>query len=229
MFWSSLSHGLKILVQPSVALPTLLFLGVQVLFLSIIRWSTGLKETQDAASSGCLTQIVGVLCQALILGFLLLLLTPVLVGLDAKPQWTTVEPFAMLAARAGIVSALVIAALSFIPGIGGLLGGSPGLEILLGGGILFRLLSHPYLEARLGKKIPAASLYPNLWESLAYLALAFLLGRALMLATLRLRPPPGEPPNAFTRVWGPSLDCLIGIVVLYMYAQYVSLRLQQGY
>lgn len=228
MFLASLSHGLKILVHPSVAFATLLFLAAQVVYFALIRWSTGQKEMTDAFSAGCLTQIVGVLIQALILSLLLLWTLPVMLGLDANASWSAVEPFAMLAVRAGLVAALTIALLSFLPGLGTFLGGSPGLELLLGGGVLFRLLSHPYLEARLAKKIPAETLYPGFLECLAYLALAFLVGRLLMLATLRLRQAPGQAPNAFTRVWGPSLDSLVGIVFLYMYAQSVALRLHPG-
>ncbi len=228
MFLDSLSHGLKILVHPSVALASLLWMAAQVLYLRLIRWSTGQKEMGDAFSAGCLTQIVGVLFQALALGLLLLWILPVLLGLEPRASWTAVEGFAMLATRAGLVAALAIALLSFLPWLGHFLAGSPGLEVLIGGGILFRLLSHPYLEARLGRKIPAESLYPGLWESLGYLALAFVAGRLLMLATLKLRPAAGQPPNAFTRLWGPSLDTLVGIVVLYMYAQSVALRLYPG-
>jgi len=228
MFWNSLWHGLKIFVQPSVLIPTLLFLGVEVLFLAIIRWVTDQKESEDSASTGCLTQIIGVLCQALFLGFLLLLLTPVLLGQEARASWASVAPFALVAGRAGIAAALVITVLSFIPVFGRQLAGSPGLEILIGGGLLFRLLSHPYLEGKLGKKIPPAAIYPGVWACLGYLLLAFFAGRLLMLATFPLRSRPGEPLNAFSRVWGPSLDCLVGIVVLYMYAQFVSLHLQQG-
>ncbi len=228
MFLDSLSHGIKILVHPSIALATLLWMAAQVLYLRLIRWSTGQKEMDEAFSAGCLTQIVGVLFQALALGLLLLWTLPLLLGLEPRASWAAVEGFAMLATRAGLIAALAIALLSFLPWLGHLLAGSPGLEVLMGGGILFRLLSHPYLEARLGRKIPAESLYPGLWESLGYLALAFVVGRLLMLATLRLRAAPGQPSNAFTRLWGPSLDTLVGIVVLYMYAQSVALRLHPG-
>src|SRR5262249_11047327 len=120
---------------------------------------------------------------------------------------------------------LAVSLLSFLPGLRQLLSGSPGLEVLISGGILFRLLSHPYLENQLGKKLPAASLYPSVFECLGYLVLAFLLGRLLMLATLPFRSKPGDSPTRFDEVWGPSLDCLIGILVLAMYAQYTALAL----
>lgn len=228
MFLPSLSEGLKIFVHGPILIPTLIFLAAQVLFLSLIRWSTGQKEMEGAFSSGCLTQIVGVLFQALSLGLLLLWLLPVLLGVEAYPSWAAVEGFAMLAIRAGIVAALILSLLSFLPWVGTFMGGSPGLELLIGGAVLFRLLAHPYLEARLGHKIPGSAIFPGLWESLGYLLMAFLVGRLAMLATLQLRSKPGEPHNAFVRIWGPSLDCMIGIVVLYMYAQFVALRLHQG-
>ncbi|MCE9623936.1 MAG: hypothetical protein K8R69_00560, partial [Deltaproteobacteria bacterium] len=205
----------------------LIFFGLQALIFQTLRWSTGQEEMRDAASSGCLVQIVGVLLQALLLGFFILLLLPLLLGLQSTISWSSVEPYAMLAARAGIAAALAISVLSFIPGLRQLLAGSPGLEVLIGGGILFRLLSHPYLEKIRGAKIPASALYPNALLCLGYVLIAFLLGRALMLATLRLRPPPSGAPNRFTRLWGPSLDCLIGILVLAMYAGYTALALSQ--
>ena len=227
MFWRSIWHGLELFGNWQVATAALIFFGLQVLTTETLRWSTGQKEMQDAASAGCLAQIVGVLLQALLLGLFLLLLLPILLGLQTTISWSSVEPYAMLAARAGIAAALAVSILAFIPGLRQILAGSPGLEILIGGGILFRLLSHPYLEKIFGTKIPASSLYPNFLHCLGYLLLAFLLGRALMLATLPLRSPPGATPNRFTRLWGPSLDCLIGILVLAMYAQYAALAWNQ--
>ena len=125
-----------------------------------------------------------------------------------------------------MISALAISLLSFLPYIGRFLAGSPGMEILVGGGLLFRLLSHPYLEGRLGRKIEAASVYPRLGECLCYLLLAFLAGRLLMLATLPFRSPPGQRPNRFVLIWGPTLDALVGLVVLFMYARFVAISVR---
>ncbi|HKY63325.1 MAG TPA: hypothetical protein VJR29_07905 [bacterium] len=226
MFWQSLWHGLKTFGNGDVLIAVALFLLAEAAFHGALRWTSSQKENEDAFSSGCLAQIFGVLFQALVLGCLLVWLTPVLLGLQEKAAWASVEPFVMVAIRAGVIAAVAISILSFLPFVGRFLAGSPGIEVLFGGGLLFRLLSHPYLEGRLGRKIEAAAVYPNLWECLGYLALAFLAGRLLMLATIPLRPKPGERPNRFVLIGGPTLDALVGLVVLFMYAGFVALSVE---
>ncbi len=226
MFWQSLWHGLKILGNGDVLIAVLLFLVAEAIFHGTLRWTSSQKENEDALSAGCLAQIFGVLFQALALGILLAWLTPVLLNLESRAAWANVEPFLMVAIRAGVIAGLAISLLSFLPVVGRFLAGSPGMEVLIGGGLLFRLLSHPYLEGRLGHKIEAAAIYPGLAECLGYLALAFVAGRLLMLATIPLRPPLDRPPNRFVLIWGPTLDALVGLVVLFMYAQYVAISVQ---
>lgn len=226
MFLQSLWHGLKAFGNVDVLIAALLFLAAEAAFHGALRWTSAQKENEDALAAGCLSQVFGVLFQALVLGCLLVWLTPVLLELEVRASWASVQPFVMVAIRAGLVAALAISVLSFLPFVGRFLAGSPGMEILIGGGLLFRLLSHPYLEGRLVRKIPAASVYPGIWECLGYLALAFLAGRLLMLATLPLRPKPGEKPNRFVLIWGPALDALVGLVVLFMYARFVALAVQ---
>ncbi|HKX12736.1 MAG TPA: hypothetical protein VJP40_06255 [bacterium] len=226
MFWQSLWHGLQVLGNGDVLIATLLFLAAEALFHGALRWTSAQKENEDALSAGCLAQIFGVLFQALALGCLLAWLSPVLLGLEARASWASIEPFLMVAIRAGVIAALAISLLAFLPFIGRFLAGSPGMEILIGGGLLFRLLSHPYLEGKLGRKIEAAAVYPGLWECLGYLLLAFLAGRLLMLATIPFRSQPGQRPNRFVLIWGPTLDALVGLVVLFMYARYVAIAVQ---
>ncbi|HCU23978.1 MAG TPA: hypothetical protein DF383_03095 [Deltaproteobacteria bacterium] len=228
MFLTTFSQGWKIFGNLSVILFTLAFLAWQVFYFSAIRWASSRSGMSDAASTGCLTQVLGVLLQALGLGVLLLVLLPVLLGLQSQVSWNSVEAYAMLALRAAVLAAVAMSLLSFLPVLGRWLAGSPGLEILLGGGILFRLLSHPYLKAKFGENLPA-SLYPGFWESLVYLALAFLIGRLVMLATFRFHAGSGKNPNAFLlRITGPTLDCLVGIAVLYLYTQYTAVVLAKG-
>jgi hypothetical protein len=226
MFWQSLWHGLKIFGNADVLIAVLVFFAAEALFHGAVRWTASQKENEDAFSAGCLAQIFGVLFQALVLGCLLAWLSPVLLGLETRAAWANIEPFVIVAIRAGVIAALAISVLSFLPVVGRLVAGSPGVEILIGGGILFRLLSHPYLEGRLGRKITAASIYPGIAECLGYIALAFVAGRLLMLATLPLRPKLDQGPNRFVLIWGPALDALVGLVVLFMYAGYVALSVQ---
>lgn len=226
MFWQSLWHGLKAFGNVDVLIAALLFLFAEAAFHGALRWTASQKENEDAFSAGCLAQVFGVLFQAFVLGCILVWLTPVLLELETRASWANVDPFVMVAIRAGVVAALAISVLSFLPFIGRFLAGSPGMEILIGGGLLFRLLSHPYLEGKLGHKIPPAAIYPGIWACLAYLAIAFVAGRLLMLATLPLRPKIGEKPNRFVLVWGPALDALVGLVVLFMYARYVAIAVQ---
>ena len=226
MFLRSLWHGLQALGNIDVLIASVLFLMAEAIFHAVLRWTSVQKENEDAISAGCLTQIFGVLFQTLALSCLIAWLTPVLLGLEGRASWASIEPFLMVAIRAGVIAALAISLLSFLPFVGRFLGGSPGMEVLVGGGLLFRLLSHPYLEGRLGRKIAAASVYPRLGECLCYLLLAFLAGRLLMLATIPFRPKPGQRPNRFVLIWGPTLDALVGLVVLFMYASFVAISVQ---
>jgi hypothetical protein len=226
MFWQSLPHSIRLFGLPQAWLLIAALLTSYAFYFWLVRLATSAKESANAAAPGCLVQLVGILFQGLWMGLFVLLLMPLALGIG-EISWNQAESFALLTIRAGILASLAVALLSFIPGIGKLLGTNPGLEAFLIGAAVFRLSAPLWIERGPWGKPENSVSFPNAWESLAYLAFAFLLGKGLQIVVKALeRPFPNSPRSRIIlSAVGPTLDILAGILALSAYIHYVKLSL----
>jgi hypothetical protein len=189
----------------------------------LIQRLSPLAAEPERAGPGCLTQILDILIQTLLLAVFILICLPIFLERSSVLSWQEVEPLGFVAIRSSLLAMIGVTLLSFIPFIGRTLAGSPGLEVFLLATLTFRLMSPLYLEAWLGSEHNLVNFYPGLWDSLGYLLLALLLTRLIMVAGFSLLKKYSTP----WKNWlGPLLDILAGLVVFLMYAQGTALRLQ---
>jgi hypothetical protein len=228
MFWQSIIQGFIVLKTPGVMTLLLFAVLFYMAYLFLIRLATDQKESADAAGPGCLTQVLAIFFQGFLMGILILLLTPVLLGISHEISWPGIEPFVLIALRAGLIASLLLVALSFLPYVGRFLAASPALEVFLSGVLIFRLISPPYIAKTLPISLGKTSNYPRVWQILIYLVLTILFSKSLSLLVTMLQIKIKSMPRAcnFLRsILGPSLDILAGFFTLFMYVTYVRLFL----
>lgn len=191
----------------------LALLAAYLLYLLAVRWATSKRESADAAAPGCLVSLLGVLFQGVTVGCFVALATPLLSGAATGIAWEGAMPYLFAGIRAGVFAALVVTGLSLIPYLGKFLGGNPGVEFFLIAATVFRVCA------------PARGRFPDFWESLGYLAAAWLLCKLLQLAFHGAR-------KAFSKsakspilgaVVGPTVDLLGGLAAFLAYAAHAKL------
>jgi ABC-type transport system involved in multi-copper enzyme maturation permease subunit len=196
-------------------------------YLWIIRKSTQADIEGQGAGPGCLVQILGLFLQAVMISSLILLLLPILLGVARQVSWQAVEPLGFVAIRSGLLAMILVTVLSFFPGVGKILGSSPGLETLLMSCLTFRFLAPLYLETLLGKGAPLKNYFPPWWIVLILCVFSWLISRLLMLlifTVVKHREPSKSVPWRATV--GPSLDILSGILPFLYYAAWVAYSLK---
>jgi len=227
MFIQSLGLGLQTFFESEALALSILLVILNGLYLFLLRKITAAKASEGAAAPGCLTQILGILFQGFSMGFYVLLLLPLLLGISREIGLSSVESFILLASRAGILISLAVNLLAFIPFLGSQLAGSPGLEAFLVGAGIIRLTAPLLVEKSalgiLGKRL----LFPNLWESLGFILLAYLFSKTLMILVGLLRLPlqSGGKPASLASLIGPSLAILGGLLAMFMYAAFLRLAM----
>ncbi len=225
MFLACFAQALSLWKNPHyLGLVFLLCLGFY-LYTWGIRLATSAQESVGAAAPGCLVQLIGVLVQGLLMGFVVLFALPIFLGVDERFSWEGISSFILLATRAGILASIAITLLSFIPGLGRVLASSPALEALLVGGTVFRLTAPLFFERSALGALGARLSFPGLGVSLAFLGVTFFLSKILLLALETGKQAAGR--GAALRGMGPILDLLIGIFVLSAYASWSKLSLHQ--
>lgn len=199
-----------------VVLPVLYFV-----YSWIIRMTTPPASESQGAGPGCLVQILGLFLQSIGIASVLLLLLPVLLGVSENISWSAMEPLGFVAVRSGLFAMILVTVASFLPGIGKILGSSPGLEAFLLSWLTFRFLSPLYLETSVGKGIDVKLFFPPWWIVLVLAVSAWLLARVLMFLVLGLA---GKFKNQgfWVSAVGPSLDILGGILPFLYYARWVA-------
>lgn len=222
-FWQSLTGFARYFNQIPLVLGILSLLLLLGLFAYLIRRLSPLGAEPERAGPGCLTQILDILIQTLLLALFILIFLPIFLERSSQLSWQEVEPLGFVAIRSSLLAMIAVTLLSFIPFVGRVLAGSPGLEAFLLATLTFRLMSPLYLEAWVGADANLANFYPGLWDSLAYLLLALILTRLIMVAGFALFKNASGPWKNWA---GPLLDILAGLVVFLMYAQGTALRLQ---
>ena len=130
--------------------------------------------------------------------------------------------------------ALVITlVLSFLPIVGGLISKTPGVDTFIQGVVIFRVFSAGFIERILERAdIHVANLYPGFWASVGYLVLAtglvyacFFAFAALGVTLSRNRYSGDGAPPFFL---GMALIPILGMLPLFMYANHVTLAIQQA-
>lgn len=214
-YWESLTGFIHYFQIPVIWFGLAGLLAGLSLFWFLMQKIFPFATSPERAGPGCLTQILDLLFQTLLVALFVLLLLPVLLGQGREISWQAVEPLGFVAIRSSLLAMILVTLISFIPWLGKWLAGSPGLEAFLLAVLTFRWLSPLYLEALVGQKVALSTLYPGVWDSLAYLLAALLLTRLSMVATFPLRKHP---------LLGVMVDILAGILPFLMYAHGVAQR-----
>ena len=225
MFANSFSAAFALWKNPGWLALVAAWLVYYLLYSGVIRLLTSAKESAGAAAPGCLVQLIGVLLQSLIVGFLILLALPIWLGLLDHLEIRSLSSFILLATRAGILAGIGLTVFMFIPGINRLLAGSPGLEAFLLGGAIF-LLSAPLYWERTSPDAASHQLrFPGFFATVGYLIAVLFLSKIIFLGWnfLKSRSHAGSRWQKMLNRLGPLADLLAGIFVLSAYATWVKL------
>jgi hypothetical protein len=194
----------------------------------------GDSESEGRQAAGCLTQMIGgTIFQALLLGGIVLYLTPLMLGGDQAMPLSFFTTFAWPIVKACFLALVITLVLSFLPVVGGLISNTPGVDTFIQGVVIFRFFSAGFIERLLERAdIHVANLYPGFWASIGYLALATVLVYACFFAfaalgvTLSRNRYTGDGAPSF--FLGMALIPILGMLPLFMYANHVALAIQHA-
>lgn len=236
MFWHTVLGGLAILAHWQVWVAVVVYALLQCVWLMGIGiLMGGESESGGRMAAGCLTHMIGgTIFQALLLGGLVLFLTPLMLGGDQAMPLRFFTEFAWPIIVSCFLALVVSFAVSFIPIIGRLISGTPGVDTFIQGVVIFRAFSAGVIERFLERAdIHVANLYPGFWASVGYLLLATALVYVCILVfsvlgvTLSRNRFSGEG-GAPSFIVGMALMPILGILPLFMYANHVTLAIQQA-
>jgi hypothetical protein len=235
MFWQSVVGGLAVLLHWQVWVAIVVYAALQFAWImGIGMLMGGNSESGGRQAAGCLTHMIGgTIFQALLLGGVVLFLTPLMLGGDHAMPLSFFTTFAWPIVKACFLALVITLVLSFLPIVGGLISNTPGVDTFIQGVVIFRFFSAGFIERILDRaNIHVANLYPGFWSSVGYLVLAtvfvyacFFAFAALGVTLSRNRYSEDSPASFFL---GMALIPILGMLPLFMYANHVALAIQQA-
>ena len=234
MFWQSVLGGLGVLGHWQVWIALVVFAVLHSAWLIGVGVLMGDSESGGRMAVGCLTHMIGgPVFQSLLLGGLVLLLTPIMLGGDqAMPLWFFTK-FAWPIVRACLLALVISFAVAFLPIVGRVFTDTPGVDGFIRGIVIFRFFSAAFMERSLGElNLQVPNLYPGLWSSVGYFALATVLVYACLFVfaalgtTISRNQYPKEGVASF--FIGIALMQVLGLLPLFMYANHVTLAIQKA-
>jgi len=234
VFWNSVVGGLGVLGHWQVWIAVLAYAGLQLAWIMGIGMLVGESESGGRMAAGCLTHMIGgIIIQALMLGGVVLFLTPLMLGGTKAMPLGFFTTFAWPIAKACFLALLISFAVGFIPIIGRLISDTPGVDTFIQGVVIFRVFSAWFIERLLQRaNLHISNLYPGFWASVGYLLIALVLvyGCLLLFAavgtTISRNRYSGEGTGAFFA--GMVIMPILGILPLFMYANHLTLAIQQA-
>jgi hypothetical protein len=232
MFWNSVLNGLSVLFHWQVWVALTLYAIAHFAWLIGVGLLMGNSYSGGRMAAGCLTNMVGgTILQAILLGLLVFFLTPIMLGGNQAMPVNLIGTFAWQIFVASFIAMVIVFILCCIPVVGGFIANTPGLSDFIQGIIIFRLFSATFIEHFLEKAGLSKDIYPGFWQSLGYFILATIFVYACLFAFAaagtklsRDRYSGEGTPSMFA---GMIMVRLLGLVPLFMYARYASLRIQQ--
>lgn len=232
MFWQSVWGGLAELLHWQVWVSLFFFHALQLAWFLGIGMLVSNSESGVRQTAGCLTHAIGgTIFQSLLLGAVVLFLTPLMLGGDQAMPLGFFSTFAWPIIKACLLALVVTFAITFIPVIGGFIHSTPGVDTFIQGMIIFRIFSAWVIESHLERaEIHVANLYPGFWASVGYLALSIALIYACLLGLTALGITLSK--NRYSGDGAPSFFLamaainIVGILPLFMYANHVTLAIR---
>lgn len=232
MFWHSVLNGLSVLLHWQVWVALALFGLAHLVWLLGVGLLMGNSDSGRRMAAGCLTHMIGgTVLQAVLLGLLVFFLTPIMLGGNQAMPVSLIGTLAWPILVASFTALVVGFLLAFIPIVGGLITNTPGLSDFIEGIIIFRIFSAAFLEGFLEKAGLSTDIYPGFWQSMGYFILATIFVYACLFAFAaagtklsRDRFSGEGTPSMFA---GMIMPRLLGLVPLFMYANYATLSIQQ--
>jgi len=233
MFWQSVLGGIGVLAHWQVWIALVLYAGLQFAWLIGIGMLMGNSESGGLMAAGCLTHMIGgTVLQSLLLGGVVLFLTPIMLGGDHAMPLGFFTTFAWPIVKACFFALVISFAIAFLPIIGRLITDTPGLDAFIQGIIIFRLFSGAFIEYLLKEaNLNVPNLYPGFWSSVGYFVLAIVLFYiclfifAALGTTITRNQYGGESGASF--IVGMALMQILGLLPLFMYANHVTLAIQK--
>lgn len=234
MFWQSVIGGLAVLAHWQVWVALVLYAALQFGWLIGIGMLMGKSESGGRMAAGCLTHMIGgTVFQSALLGGLVLFLTPLMLGGDQAMPLGFFVSLAWPIVKACFIALVLSFIIGILPIVGGLVSNTPGLATFIQGIIIFRIFSAAFIERLLEEaNVHVSNLYPGFWSSIGYFALAAVLVYACLFifaalgtTITRNRSTGEEGPLVFV---GMALMHILGLLPLFMYANHVTLAIQQA-
>ena len=235
MFWQSVIGGLAVLGHWQVWIALVIYAALQFGWLIGIGMLMEKSESKGRRLAGCLTHMIGgTVYQSLLLGGFVLFLTPLMLGGDHAMPMGFFASFAWPIVKACFIALVLSFIISILPLVGGLFSNTPGLATFIQGIIIFRVFSSAFIERLLKEAdVHVSNLYPGFWSSVGYFAIAavlvyacFFIFLSLGITITRNRESGEEGPLVFA---GMVLTLILGgLLPLFMYANHVTLAIQQA-
>jgi hypothetical protein len=174
MFWQSVLGGFSVLVHWQVWVALVLYVALILGWLIGIGLLIGNSDSGKRVATSMLAHMIGgPIIQSLLLGCLVLYLTPLMLGGDEAMPLGFFAAFAWPITKACLLAMVLTFAMMFMPLVGGIVANTPGVDAFIQGMIIFRLFSAAFIEHFIEQAgLQVANLYPSIWACLGYFALA---------------------------------------------------------
>lgn len=234
MFWQSVLSGFGVLAHWQVLLALVLYVVLQFAWIIGVGMLVSNSESGGRMAVGCLTHMIGgTIFQSLLLGVLVLFLTPIMLGGEHAMPLEFFTTLAWPIIKACFLALVFSFFISFLPIVGRMVTDTLGVDAFIRGIIIFRFFSAVFLERPLKDmhlKVP--NLYPGFWSSVGY----FIIATALVYVCLFIFAALGTTisrnkyaeDNGASFFIGLGLMQILGLLPLFMYASHVTLAIQRA-
>jgi hypothetical protein len=234
MFWQSVIGGLAVLAHWQVWVALVLYAALQFGWFIGIGMLMGKSASGGRMTASCLAHMIGgPVFQSVLLGNLVLFLTPLMLGTDQTMPLGFFVSLAWPIVMACFIALVLSFIIGILPIVGDLVSNTPGLATFIQGIIIFRIFSAAFIERLLEEtEVHVSNLYPGFWSSVGYFTLAaslvyacLFIFAALGTSITRNRSTGEDAPLVFV---GMTLMHILGLLPLFMYANHVALAIQQA-
>ena len=231
MFLKSVVGGLAILLHWQVWLALVVYILARFGWLMLVGGIMGRSDSGVRMGAGCLTHMIGgTIFNSLLLGLLVLVLIPIMMGGDSILPFAFFRTLAWPIFKACMYAMVAIILLAIVPIIGSFINGIPGVSDFVQGLIIFRFFSASFIETQLKVADLPTDIYPGLWTTMGYLVIGVVLILGLILGFgmlgIKLRKNQYSFDDSETSIISMAIMPLVGLFPLFMYAKHVSLTIE---
>lgn len=234
MFWQSVVGGFGVLAHWQVWVTLILYVILMFGWMVGIGLLMGNSESGKRMATSMFAHMIGgPVVQCLLLGCVVLFLTPLMLGGDEAMPLGFFTTLAWPIVKACFLAMFISFAIMFIPLIGGIIANTPGVDAFIQGVVIFRCFSGAFIEYSLEQAdLQVANLYPSFWACLGYFALTmvFVYLSLIIFAALgtTLSRSQYSEESGFSFFIGMALMQVLGMLPLFMYANHVTLVVQKA-